>query len=134
FTGANEDMEDTEAFLGRAFVVAVLLIALVLVTQFNSLIQPFIILSSVLLSLAGVFFGLYIYDMPFGVLMTGIGCISLAGVVVNNAIVLIDFINQLRAQGVPTTEAIVQAGMTRFRPVLLTAVTTILGLYPMAQG
>lgn len=134
FTGENEDMEETEAFLGRAFVVAVFLIALVLVSQFNSLVQPFIILTSVLLSLAGVFLGLYVYNMSFGVLMTGIGCISLAGVVVNNAIVLLDFINQLRAQGVSTNEAVVQAGMTRFRPVMLTAVTTVLGLVPMAQG
>lgn len=134
FTGENEDLEETQAFLSRAFVIAVFLIALVLVTQFNSLLQPLIILSSVVLSLAGVFLGLYLYNMPFSVLMTGVGCISLAGVVVNNAIVLIDFINQLRAQGLATREAIIQAGMTRFRPVLLTAITTILGLVPMAQG
>jgi multidrug efflux pump subunit AcrB len=134
FTGENEDMEETESFLGRAFVIAVFLIALVLVSQFNSLLQPFIILTSVLLSLAGVFLGLYVYNMSFGVLMTGIGCISLAGVVVNNAIVLLDFINQRRAEGVATNEAIVQAGITRFRPVMLTAVTTVLGLVPMAQG
>ena len=86
------------------------------------------------LSLAGVFFGLLVCNMPFVVLMTGVGCISLAGVVVNNAIVLIDFINQLRAQGLPVNEAIVEAGITRFRPVMLTAITTVLSLIPMAVG
>ena len=92
------------------------------------------VISSVLLSLAGVFLGLHIFNMPFGILMTGIGCISLAGVVVNNAIVLLDFINQLRARGHSVEDAIVEAGITRFRPVMLTAVTTILGLIPMATG
>ena len=134
YTGENEDMVETEAFLMRAFVAAVLLITLVLVAQFNSVLQPFIIVSSVVLSLAGVFLGLFVFDMPFGILMTGIGVISLAGVVVNNAIVLIDFINQLRERGVPMEEAVVEAGMTRFRPVMLTAITTILGLVPMALG
>ncbi len=134
YTGENEDSEETEAFLGRAFIAALLLIALVLVAQFNSILQPIIIMSSVVLSLAGVFLGLYIHNMPFGILMTGIGCISLAGVVVNNAIVLLDFINELRARGVPLYNAVVEAGTTRFRPVMLTAITTVLGLIPMATG
>lgn len=134
YTGENEDLEETQGFLSRAFAVAIMLIAVVLVTQFNSVAQPLIILSSVVLSLAGVFLGLMLFNMPFGILMTGIGCISLAGVVVNNAIVLIDFINQLRARGVPLEEAIIEAGTTRFRPVMLTAITTILGLVPMAVG
>ena len=134
YTGEQEDTEETEQFLQRAFVVALLLVTLVLVAQFNSVTQPVIIMTSVVLSLAGVFLGLLICDMPFGILMTGIGCISLAGVVVNNAIVLIDFINQLRARGMPVREAIVEAGVTRFRPVLLTAITTVLGLIPMALG
>jgi len=134
YTGENEEAEEAQAFLSRAFIIALFLIALVLVTQFNSVIQPFIIMTSVILSLAGVFLGLYIFQMPFGILMTGIGCISLAGVVVNNAIVLIDFINQRRADGADIEEAIVDAGMTRFRPVMLTAITTILGLIPMALG
>jgi multidrug efflux pump len=134
FTGENKEMEETAAFLKKAFVVAIFLIALVLITQFNSVLQPLIILSSVLLSLAGVFLGLHIFNMPFGILMTGIGCISLAGVVVNNAIVLLDFINQLRSRGLTVEDAIVEAGVTRFRPVMLTAVTTILGLIPMAIG
>lgn len=134
YTGENEDMVETEDFLIRAFVAGVLLIILVLVAQFNSILQPFIIISSVVLSLAGVFLGLFVFDMPFGILMTGIGVISLAGVVVNNAIVLIDFINQLRDRGMPMEEAVVEAGITRFRPVMLTAITTILGLVPMAIG
>jgi len=134
YTGENEDMEETKAFLIKAFVVAVFLISLVLVTEFNSITQPFIILTSVVLSLAGVFLGLYIFRMPFGILMTGVGCVSLAGVVVNNAIVLIDYTNQLRKRGLVLNDAIIKAGVTRFRPVLLTAVTTILGLVPMAIG
>ncbi|HOF39994.1 MAG TPA: efflux RND transporter permease subunit [Candidatus Hydrogenedentes bacterium] len=134
YTGENEDMEETQFFLFKAFVVAIFLIALVLVTEFNSLVQPFIILTSVVLSLAGVFLGLYIFNMPFGILMSGVGCVSLAGVVVNNAIVLIDYTNQLRARGLELNEAIVTAGVTRFRPVMLTAVTTVLGLVPMAIG
>lgn len=134
YTGENEDTEETQEFLGRAFVVALFLIALVLVTQFNSVFQPFIIMTSVILSLAGVFLGLILFNMPFGILMTGIGCISLAGVVVNNAIVLMDFINKLRARGQSVEEAIVHASLIRFRPVMLTAITTILGLIPMASG
>ncbi len=134
YTGESEDMVETQSFLIRAFVIALLLITLVLVTQFNSISQPFIIMMSVVLSLGGVFLGLFLFRMPFGILMTGLGCISLAGVVVNNAIVLIDFINQLRRSGKPVTPAIIEAGMTRFRPVMLTAITTILGLIPMAIG
>lgn len=134
YTGQNEDQEEAQSFLGRAFVVAIFLISMILITQFNSIIQMFIIMSSVVLSLAGVFLGLLITGTPFSVIMTGIGCISLAGVVVNNAIVLIDFINKRRDQGLPVEEAIVEAGMTRFRPVMLTAVTTVLGLLPMALG
>lgn len=134
YTGENEDQQETEAFLGRAFVAALLLIGLVLVAQFNSVLQPGIIMTSVILSLAGVFLGLKLHDMAFGILMSGIGCISLAGVVVNNAIVLIDFINQRHREGADVTEAIVEAGVTRFRPVMLTAVTTVLGLIPMAAG
>jgi multidrug efflux pump subunit AcrB len=106
----------------------------VLVTQFDSFRAPCIILSSVLLSLIGVFTGLVLTGTSFSVIMTGVGVISLAGVVVNNAIVLIDYYNQLRARGLAPREALAQAGATRFRPVLLTAVTTILGLLPMATG
>lgn len=134
YGGENKDMQDTMVFLVAAFFIALLLIGLVLVTQFNSIKQTLIIMSSVILSLAGVFTGLLIFDMPFSVMMTGIGCVSLAGVVVNNAIVLLDYANLLRAQGKTAEEAIIEAGKTRFRPVMLTSVTTILGLVPMAIG
>lgn len=134
YTGENEDAEESQEFLSRAYLVALFLIALILITQFNSVVQPLIIMSSVILSLAGVFLGLWIFDMRFSILMTSIGCISLAGVVVNNAIVLLDFINQRRNEGISPQQAIIEAGSTRFRPVMLTAVTTILGLIPMAMG
>jgi CzcA family heavy metal efflux pump len=134
YTGENEEMQNSQAFMMKAFVVAILLIALVLVTQFDSVLSPLIILTSVILSLIGVFLGLLITQKPFGVIMTGMGVISLAGVVVNNAIVLIDYINVLRKHGKGCREAIITAGCTRFRPVMLTAVTTVLGLIPMAVG
>jgi multidrug efflux pump subunit AcrB len=134
YTGENEEMQKSQAFMMKAFVVAILLIALVLVTQFDSVLSPLIILTSVILSLIGVFLGLIITQKPFGVIMTGMGVISLAGVVVNNAIVLIDYINVLRKHGKGCREAILMAGCTRFRPVMLTAVTTVLGLIPMAVG
>jgi multidrug efflux pump subunit AcrB len=114
--------------------VAILLIFLILVIQFNSLSQPLIIMSAVIISLIGVFIGLIVYAMPFGIIMTGIGVISLAGVVVNNNIVLIDYINVLRRRGIDRREAIIRAGLRRFRPVTLTAITTILGLLPLTFG
>ncbi|TNF49859.1 efflux RND transporter permease subunit, partial [bacterium] len=132
--GDFEEQERSSAFLSKAFIVAVFLIFMVLLTQFNSLAQAFIVISSVVLSLMGVFFGLFVTGMPFGIIMTGIGIISLAGVVVNNAIVLIDYINLLRKRGMELSEALVKAGTVRFRPVMLTAITTILGLTPMALG
>ncbi len=107
---------------------------MILVTQFNSLAVPFIVMTTVALSLVGVLAGLLICDMPFGIVMTGIGCISLAGVVVNNAIVLLDYTRQLQRRGLQLLEAVVEAGQTRLRPVLLTATTTILSLTPMATG
>jgi multidrug efflux pump len=132
--GANDEQQAAATFLGRAFLIAVGLIAVVLVTQFNNFKLPFIILFTVLLSLVGVLWGLMLTGTPFGVIMTGLGVISLAGVVVNNAIVLLDYVERLRERGMPMNESLVRAGMTRFRPVVLTAVTTILGLVPMALG
>ncbi len=134
FTGENEYQKESEEFLGRAFVIALFLIFLILVTLFNSVSQPFIILTSVLLSLGGAFLGLYVIQSPFGIIMSGVGVISLAGVVVNNAIVLIDYTNKLLERGMAFKEAIVAAGATRLRPVMLTAITTILGLIPMVTG
>jgi len=134
YSGEQEEQQKAEVFLSKAFVGAIFLIMLVLVTQFNSLLQTLIVMTSVILSLTGVFLGLMITATPFGIIMTGIGVISLAGVVVNNAIVLIDYINQLQKGGMPVHEALVKAGIVRFRPVMLTAATTILGLLPMAIG
>ena len=134
FAGSNQDEQESQAFLQRAFVIAVLLISLVLVTQFDSLILPITIMVSVLLSLIGVLWGLIITATPFGIIMTGIGVISLAGIVVNNAIVLCDFIRQLRESGMEKTKAVIEAGIIRLRPVLLTAVTTVLGLIPLTLG
>lgn len=134
YTGQDEEQAKAAAFLAKAFMVAILLIFLILVIQFNSLSQPLIIMSAVVISLIGVFIGLIIFAMPFGIIMTGIGVISLAGVVVNNNIVLIDYINVLRRRGIDRREAIIRAGIRRFRPVTLTAITTILGLIPLTFG
>ncbi|MBN2063073.1 MAG: efflux RND transporter permease subunit [Deltaproteobacteria bacterium] len=134
FTGEFEMQQESEEFLSKAFGAAVFLIFLILVTQFNSVSQPLIIMTSVILSLGGVFLGLSVMEIPFGIIMTGVGVISLAGVVVNNAIVLIDYTNKLRERGIHTKDAIIAAGCTRLRPVLLTAITTILGLLPMVTG
>lgn len=132
--GSNDEQEETAEFLGNAMLVALLLILCVLVFQFNALLTPLIVLYSVVLSLIGVLWGLIITGMPFGVMMTGLGVISLAGIVVNNAIVLLDYVRQLEDRGAALTDALVRAGMTRFRPVVLTAITTVLGLVPMAIG
>jgi len=134
FTGQQEFQKEAEDFLSKAFLIALLMIFLILVIQFNSLSQPLIIMSAVVISLVGVFIGLIIYAMPFGIIMTGIGIISLAGVVVNNNIVLIDYINVLRRRGISRREALIRAGLRRFRPVTLTAITTILGLIPLTFG
>ena len=133
-TGQQEEQEKNQAFLMKAFALAVMLILLILVSDFNSVTMPVVIMTSVFLSLFGVFSGLLITGTPFGIIMTGIGVISLAGVVVNNAIVLIDYTHQLRDRGMERTEAVIQAGRTRFRPVLLTAITTIAGLIPLTTG
>ena len=132
--GAQDEQKESQAFLGKAFIIAVCLIAIVLVTQFNSFFTPAIILFTVILSIVGVLWGLVFTGTAFGVIMTGIGVISLAGIVVNNAIVLLDYVEQLRDRGYELTDALVRAGMVRFRPVILTALTTILGLVPMAIG
>ena len=148
FTGEQEKQAKEMAFLSNALLIAVLLIFLILVAQFNSATTPIIISISVFLSLIGVLFGLLIFRMDFVVLMTMIGIISLAGIVVNNAIVLIDYINltmirKRRELGLEETdkltaallvECVVEAGRTRLRPVILTAITTILGLLPLALG
>lgn len=122
------------AFLGRAFVITLLLVFLILVSEFNSVKVPFVIMLSVLLSLIGVLWGMIITGTPFVVIMTGVGVIALAGIVVKNAIVLLDFAKQKREEGMPMDEALIEAGRTRLRPVMLTAATTVLGIFPLATG
>ncbi|UKN01952.1 efflux RND transporter permease subunit [Paracrocinitomix mangrovi] len=148
FTGEQEEQAEEMAFLSKALGIAVFLILLVIVGQFNSFSTPAIIMFAVVFSFIGVLFGLVIFQMPFVIMMTMIGIISLAGVVVNNAIVLIDYTNLLRKRmreerGIgefeqltldDIKEAITIAGKTRLRPVLLTAITTVLGLIPLALG
>jgi multidrug efflux pump len=134
FTGEDEEQQQAQEFLSKAFIIALFLIFLILVTLFNSVVQPVIILTSVILSFGGAFWGLAVIQSPFGIIMTGVGIISLAGVVVNNAIVLIDYTNKLRDAGMGIRDSVIAAGATRLRPVMLTAVTTILGLLPMVTG
>ena len=148
FTGQMEDQEKELAFLSSALLFAVFLILLILVSQFNAFSSPLIILSSVVLSLAGVFLGIVISRNDFVIIMTMIGIISLAGIVVNNAIVLVDYTNLIRRRkrtelGLGKLQlisnedfknAVIEGGKTRLRPVLLTAITTILGLFPLASG
>jgi multidrug efflux pump subunit AcrB len=134
YAGEKETEDESRAFLGKAFGIALLLVVLVLVIQFNSLMVPLIIMTTVVLSLIGALTGLLICDLPFGIIMTGIGVISLAGVVVNNAIVLLAYTRQLQSRGMDLLTAAAEAGVTRLRPVLLTATTTIIGLIPMAIG
>ncbi len=134
FAGDTQEMEESTAFLSRAFAVALGLIVVVLVIQFNSVLLPGIMLVSIVLSIVGVMWGLMIWRLKFGVIMTGLGVISLAGIVVNNAIVLVSTILQRRADGLNATDAVIAACKMRLRPVLLTAVTTVLGLVPMAIG
>ena len=119
------------SFLGLAFLVAIGLMTLILLTQFNSLYQTLLILSAIVLSTAGVLLGLLLNGQSFGVVMVGMGIIALAGIVVNNNIILIDTFNQMRAEGVQPLQAALETGCLRLRPVLLTAITTILGLMPM---
>ncbi len=136
FNMAGEDEEQREAqkFLSKAFMWALFSIEIILIIQFNSIVLPQIIMFSVILSTMGALWGLLITGMSFSTIMTGIGIISLAGVVVNNAIVLLDFIEEMRRAGLSKFTAIVKSGVIRMRPVLLTTVTTLLGLIPMAIG
>ncbi|MCY7294612.1 efflux RND transporter permease subunit [Alteromonas sp. a30] len=129
--GQNEQQQESEGFLMNAFLVALFVMAIILVTQFNSFYQAMLVLSAVLFSTVGVFLGLILMQQPFGIVMSGIGVIALAGIVVNNNIVLIDTYNQLRKEGYESIEAILRTGAQRIRPVLMTSVTTILGLLPM---
>ena len=135
YTGQSQEQDEASAFLGGAFLTALMLIGFILISQFNSVIKPVIILTSVIMSTMGVLIGLTIFRMPFGIINTGVGIISLAGIVVNNAIILIDYIDILRQRDqMNRYEALVEGGKTRFRPVVLTALTTALGMVPLAIG
>ena len=148
FTGKQQEQAQTQDFLSKALLIAVALITLILVSQFNSIFKPIIIIMTVLFSTIGVFLGLAIFNMDFVIIMTGIGIVSLAGIVVNNAIVLIDYIDLIKSRkkeelGLDDSQelgyeysiaSIREAGQKRLRPVLLTAITTVLGLLPLATG
>jgi multidrug efflux pump len=134
FKGENEDQREAEEFLSQAFGAALFLMAIILVTQFNSFYQAMLILSAVIFSTIGVLLGLLIMDQPFSIVMSGIGVISLAGIVVNNNIVLIDTYNLIKKKGAGAVEAAILTCSQRLRPVLLTTITTILGLLPMTLG
>lgn len=132
FKGEQQDQAEAQAFLGNAFGLALFLMLAILVTQFNSFYQTLLILSAVMFSTAAVFLGLMLLNSPFGIVMGGLGVIALAGIIVNNNIILIDTYNHLRHGGMPAREALLRTGVMRLRPVLLTAGTAILGLLPMA--
>ena len=136
FRGANEEQADSAAFLVQAFALSMALMAILLVTQFNSYYQALLILSSVLMSTVGVLLGLLTTGMPFSVMLTGIGIVALAGIIVNNNIVLIDTFNVLRDEHPDWTiqDIIVHTGVQRLRPVFLTTFTTGFGLLPLALG
>ena len=132
--GEEEDQQEAANFLLLAFTVAVFGMAMILVIQFNSIYQTLLVLSAIVLSTAGVLLGLLVNSQSFGIVMVGMGVIALAGIVVNNNIILIDTYNHLRQQGLEPARAALEAGCLRLRPVLLTAITTVLGLLPMVLG
>ena len=133
-TGENEQQLETVAFLGKALVIALMLILFTLVLQFNSISKSVIILTEILFSIIGVFLGFSIFGMKISGVMTGLGIVGLAGIVVKNGILVIEFADELRARGMKTREAVVQAGKTRIIPVMLTALAAILGFIPIAIG
>jgi multidrug efflux pump subunit AcrB len=133
-TGEQEDQEETSAFLGIAGILSICLIMFIMITQFNSLSKPLIIISEVLFSIIGVLLGFIIFDMPISIIMTGMGLVALAGIVVRNGILLVEFTDVLKERGLKTRDAIIQGGKTRITPVLLTATATMLGLVPLAIG
>lgn len=132
--GEQEEQKETAAFLGNAMLISLGLILVILVTQFNSISKPLIILSEILFSIIGVLLGITIFQMDMSIVMSGIGIVALAGIVVRNGILLVEFTDLLVEQGMPVREAVIEAGRTRMTPVLLTATATMLGLVPLAVG
>jgi multidrug efflux pump len=133
-TGEQEDQQETMAFLSKAMMLALFLIMFILITQFNSMSKALIIVSEVVFSLIGVLLGYMIFGMTISIIMTGMGIVALAGIVVRNGILLVEFTDVLKSQGMKTRQAIIEAGKTRITPVILTATATILGLVPLAIG
>jgi multidrug efflux pump len=134
FRGTIEDQEEDQSFLASAMMMALAIMAIILVTQFNSIYQALLILTAVVFSTGGVLLGHLLAGMPFGIIMSSVGVITLAGIVVNNNIVFIDTYNVLRRRGAKTLDAVLRTCAIRLRPVLLTTVTTIVGLMPMVLG
>ena len=133
-TGEREDQAESMMFLSKAMILCLFLIMFILITQFNSMSKALIIISEVLFSLIGVLLGYMIFGITISIIMTGMGIVALAGIVVRNGILLVEFTDRLKEQGVKTRKAIIQAGLTRITPVVLTATATILGLIPLAIG
>jgi multidrug efflux pump subunit AcrB len=134
FAGEDAEFIDAATFLGRSLLISLGLILLILVTQFNSFGKMLIIISEVVFSVIGVLLGMYFTNMDFSVIMMGVGIVALAGIVVRNGILLVEFTDILRERGMGVREAIIEAGRIRMTPVLLTATATILGLIPLAVG
>ena len=134
FRGEDEEQKEAGIFLMGAFLVALFMMCLILVAQFNSVKRMIAIVSAVALCPGGVMFGLLVTGKPFGIVMCGVGVISLAGIVVNNNIILIDTYKLLLDKGLSVREALIRAGCDRLRPILLTAGTTVLGLLPMVMA
>jgi len=133
-TGQQEDQQEASAFLGKAMLLALCMILFILISQFNSVSKPLIILSEVIFSIIGVLIGFAIFNIDISVIMTGMGIVALSGIVVRNGILLVEFTDVLKARGLKTRDAIIQAGKTRITPVILTATATILGLIPLGTG
>jgi len=133
-TGEQEDQAESMVFLSKAMILCLFLIMFILITQFNSMSKAVIIVSEVIFSLIGVLLGYMIFGMTISIIMTGMGIVALAGIVVRNGILLVEFTDKLKEQKVKTRQAIIQAGLTRITPVVLTATATILGLIPLAIG
>lgn len=134
FAGEDAEMLDAMTFLGRSLVISVFIILLILITQFNSIGKTLIIMTEVVFSIIGVLLGMWIFNMDFSVIMMGVGIVALAGIVVKNGILLVEFTDELRNRGTSVTDAVIEAGRVRMTPVLLTATATVIGLIPLAVG
>ena len=134
FTGEQQDQQEAAQFLGTSFIIAIFLIMIILITQFNSTVKPFIIITQVILSTIGVFLGFLLFRFTFSIVITGIGVVALAGIVVKNGIVLIDFIEMIHGDKARIRQSIIEGGVVRFNPVTLTAAATVLGVVPLAIG